>query len=63
MRNDVEGPVLGTYTGFMKLDQKIEITNTNTFLRGRWIHIIDEAPTSSGSERMKVADVRVYGSE
>ena len=58
-RNDVDGGLLGEYTGEMPLDQKFDITYDSGYLRGRWITILDDQVPSS----LTVAEVRVYGSK
>ena len=58
-RNDVDGSLLGEYTGDMPLDQKFDITYDSGYLRGRWITILDDQAPSS----LTVAEIRVYGSK
>ena len=58
-RNDVDGSLLGEYTGDMPLDQKFDITYDSGYLRGRWITILDDQAPSS----LTVAEIRIYGSK
>ena len=58
-RNNINGGLLGEYNGDMPLDQKFDITYAPGYIRGRWITIVNDQPSSS----LTVAEVRVYGSK
>ena len=58
-RNNINGGLLGEYSGDMPVDQKFDITYAAGYIRGRWITIVNDQPSSS----LTVAEVRVYGSK
>ena len=69
LRTNIEGGLLGVYSGNMPLDQKFDITYEPGYIRGRWITIVDERNVNSLSSHpyfehsLTLAEVRVYGSK